>query len=111
MLKIKKKVSADSITDLEDVYNLKAALNRRGYYEEPDYGITPYADKELFEAIESFQEDNDLKRDGVVNPDGETLKALNELPEVRSPSIWCPNCGGPHGGSKGDLCPSCDSKK
>lgn len=111
MVDIKRTVSADSITEPKDIISLKKELSRKGYYKEPDYGITPYADKELFSAIRSYQKDKNLKVDGIVRPDGETINSLNNnQPDARSPTTWCPKCGGAHGGSKGDLCPSCDAK-
>jgi len=66
----------------------------------------------MFSAIEKFQKDRKIKVDGIVNPKGETEKAINEELKVsaRSPIVRCTVCGGPHGGSKGDLCPQCDSK-
>jgi rubrerythrin len=32
-----------------------------------------------------------------------------DIPE-KSPTFWCTVCGAPHGGSMGDLCPSCHIK-
>ena len=114
MIEIKKTVGSDYRVALDDVYNVKSALNTLGYYKKPEYGITPYPDEKMFNAIKSFQKDEDLKVDGVMKPNGETIEALNKRisddPGVRSPTIWCPKCGGPHGGSKGDLCPDCTDK-
>ncbi len=114
MIKIKSKVSRDSNVNLNDVSELKNSLIKQGYYNIPEYGLTPYPDRELFDAIKAFQRDHQLKVDGIVNPDGETIWALNNFvedePMVRSPTMWCPKCGGPHGGSKGSLCPYCAAK-
>ncbi len=104
--------SNDASMQEEDIFTVKSALNRLGYYPEPEYGITPYADRNIFDSIELFQKDNNLKKDAIVNPDGETLREINKRMEeaARSPTLWCTICGGPHGGSKGDICPSCHSK-
>lgn len=120
MLKIKNTLRRDSaIAEQSDVLQIKGALSRIGYYNIPAYGLTPYPDIAMFDAVKAFQKDNGLKQDGIITPKGETLSALNDhtkhryekdKPGVSSPTIWCPQCGGPHGGSKGNLCPDCDSK-
>lgn len=95
---------------------IKKALWKAGYYELPTYGLTPYPDEAIFSSIKAYQKDSGLKVDGIIKPNGETIKSLNkdeeddEDPGVRSPTMRCPECGGPHGGSKGDLCPDCDAK-
>lgn len=115
MIRIKNAIKKDSgSVDLDDVFNIKNALKRSGHYEEPDYGITPYPDKELFSAIKRFQKDKDLKIDGIINPDGETIQALKLFDGSsdigNAPIQRCPTCGAPHGGSMGDLCPDCTVK-
>ena len=116
MILLKQPLRKDSPANTDDVLKVKTALIKTGYYSIPDYGLTPYPDKALFDAIKSYQKDVDLKVDGIINPHGETITLLSkeaeeeESPGVRSPTIRCPQCGGPHGGSKGDLCPDCDAK-
>jgi peptidoglycan hydrolase-like protein with peptidoglycan-binding domain len=95
----------------KDVHKIKTTLNKLGYYEMPDYGITPYPDARMFDGIKSFQKVEKLKVDGIIKPKGETIVALNkkvplDLPEVRGPTFWCV-CGAPHGGVFGDLCKDC----
>lgn len=114
-INIKKPLRQNSIANTDDVFKIKQALLQTGHYEIPSYGLTPYPDRELFSAIKGFQKDEGLTVDGIVNPDGETLHALRrnlnrDLPS-NSPTFWCTHCGGPHGGSKGGLCPWCDMKK
>lgn len=116
MIKIQKTIGEEYIVEPKDVEKVKRALNRAGHYEVPDYGITPYPDRKLFEGIRSFQKDHRLRVDGVMKPDGETVTALNaklsyDLPFVKGPTLRCPECGAPHGGSKGDLCPDCHIKQ
>lgn len=64
--------------DPDDVLKMKQALNSLGYYEVPSYGMTPYPDEPLFEAIEAFQKTHGLSRDGIMKPDGETEIAVIE---------------------------------
>ena len=110
---IKKAVRADN-RDLnpDDILAVKRGLNLVGYYEKPSYGITEYPDAEIFKSIKAYQKDRKLKIDGIINPDGETIRQINKdvRISVRTPTMWCSNCGGPHGGSKGSLCPDCAGK-
>jgi len=76
-------VSRSHRLDLDDVLKTKKALQDRGYYEEPDYGMTPYSDERMFDGIRAFQKDNGLRVDGVMHPDGETVQAMNKV--TRSP--------------------------
>ncbi|MEQ8667058.1 MAG: peptidoglycan-binding domain-containing protein [Rhodospirillales bacterium] len=71
--------------DLDDVRRVKKALRYTGYFETPSYGLTDYPDEPLFNAIEMFQSDNDLRRDGVMKPDGETAKTLGRVLGQREP--------------------------
>lgn len=77
MIKMYGTLGRDYKVSMDDVYNVKTALNRMGYYDAPDYGITGYPDDSLFEAIRSFQRRENLTVDGVMRPDGETNVALN----------------------------------
>ncbi len=113
-IKLEKSIGPNySDMELKDVLNVKMGLNRVGYYEEPKYGLTPYPDDQLFKSIKNYQEENDLKIDGIMRPDGETIRSLNKTIKNiagRSPIIRCTVCGGPHGGSQGDICPDCSVK-
>lgn len=95
----------------DDVLQVKKSLNALGYYKEPKYGITEFADESMFSAIKKFQKKNDLKIDGILKPNGETQDKLSdELKNklgARSPTLWCINCGGPHAGTYGDVCRWC----
>jgi len=113
MLRIQQTIRQNSNAIKEqDVINVKQALNETGHYETPDYGLTPYPDRQLFDAIKSFQGDKNLNVDGIMKPDGETIKSLNddlkETPEELT--FRCKECGAHHGGSKGDICPDCNEK-
>lgn len=114
MIKLNKTLGENYTNDLDDVRNVKNALNRIGHYDVPDYGLTKYPDKKLFDGIRDFQKKENLSIDGTMKPYGETLVALNKKitddPGVKSPTMRCKECGGWHGGSQGDLCPLCASK-
>lgn len=113
-IRIKSTLRQNGRNNPDDVLVLKQALHRAGYYDIPEYGLTPYPDTKLFEGIKNFQKKNDLKVDGVVNPEGETILQLNKyrhsILSARTPTLRCTECGGPHGGSAGDMCPDCDKK-
>jgi|GEM_PF-3521073 murein DD-endopeptidase MepM/ murein hydrolase activator NlpD len=64
--------------DPDDVLKMKQILKTLGFYEVPTYGMTPYPDEPLFEAIEAFQKTHGLSRDGIMKLDGETEIAVNE---------------------------------
>ena len=83
-LKLNKEVS-EHTSDIEpiDVLSVKNRLKNLGYYKEPEWGITNFTDNQMFDGIRNFQENNGLKVDGVMKPDGETEKKLNEIIERR----------------------------
>lgn len=71
-------VRPDASVDLDDTLRTKSALERLGYYERPDWGLTPWVDSRMMEGIRGFQRDHDLRIDGVIEPDGETARALDD---------------------------------
>ncbi len=76
MLRISNIISSNSAARGRDVLKIKDALRSRGYYDLPDYGITPYTDEALFDGIKQYQKDKGLKVDGIIKPDGETMQTL-----------------------------------
>lgn len=71
-----------------DVENVKRNFAAEGRYKRPvENGII---DQELDDAITSFQRDNELKVDGIMNPGGETeatlVSSLMNIPNVKPPS-------------------------
>lgn len=69
--------------DPNDTSNTKIALRELGYFETPSFGITPYPDSAMFQGIEEFQDDFDLRKDGLINPKGETEQKLNEIIDLK----------------------------
>ena len=77
--RLKRTLGRSYKVDLDDTRRTKQALQRLGHFETPRYGLTDYPDEPLFEAIEKFQSDHDLRRDGIMRPDGETARRLGEI--------------------------------
>ncbi len=71
-------ISPFTDTQPDDVLKTKSALAQTGHYEVPDFGITPYPDTPMIEGIKKFQQDNGLKVDGVMKPQGPTETALGQ---------------------------------
>ena len=75
--RLKSTIGRSYRVDPDDTRRTKKTLRELGYYETPSYGITPYPDERLFDAIRSYQRRNNLRNDGVIEPDGPTLQHLN----------------------------------
>lgn len=60
--------------------------------------MTPYPDQALFDGIKDYQRQNGLQVDGIMLPDGETERHMLENLAAKSPTLWCKECKGPHGG-------------
>jgi peptidoglycan hydrolase-like protein with peptidoglycan-binding domain len=76
---LKGTVSRTTRVDPDDTRGAKEALLRLGYFKTPSWGLTQYPDEPLFAAIEDFQRDHDLYRDGIMRPDGETAMRLGQV--------------------------------
>ena len=74
---LKSTVSRSHRLELDDVLKTKEALHGLGYYEVPDYGMTPYSDEQMFDALKQLQHDNGLTVDGVMHPCRETDQTLS----------------------------------
>ena len=77
-LKIRNAIGWNYNVTLEDVLETKKRLKKIGHYEVPDYGLTPYPDRALFDGIKGFQKNAGLKIDGIMKPGGPTERTLNE---------------------------------
>lgn len=92
----------------EDVVKIRKVLKELGYKD--DNSDLKFMDRTLLDNIKKFQKDNDLKSDGLIFPEGPTeTKLLKRM--ANSPVIRCLACGAPHGGVRGNLCPSCYDKQ
>lgn len=98
---LKKTLGRSYNVDLDDVANVKRALNRLGYYAVPRYGMTRYPDEPMFNGIESFQSRYRLLRDGVMKPGGETAMTLGAVLAANEP----PSEGGEDEGGNEDTSP------
>jgi hypothetical protein len=79
LLHLKDRVGKDNSVEPEDTLKTKAALKAINYYNEPDYGMTPYPDVPMFKGIGEFQTDNKLYFDEIMNPGGEPETAINKV--------------------------------
>ena len=78
MFKLKNTIGSSSFVDAYDVKNTKSILRDWGYYPR-DKDIHGFTDNELFDGIKKFQSANNLKIDGIMQPNGETEKKMSEL--------------------------------
>ena len=60
MFDLNETVSRKNKTKLEDTANIKTALSVLGYYDDTETGLSPYADDQLFQSVQLFQEDKCL---------------------------------------------------
>jgi len=75
--KLKRPIGVDTTMEEDDVLLTKRALGALGHIKVPKGGLTPYPDMGMIEGLEAFQRENSLRADGVMNPDGTTIKRLN----------------------------------
>ncbi len=79
---LKKPLAENSNADFEDVVNTKSILGELGFYQphkeigETKSEVSKYPNKNLFDAIEKYQEDKGLMVDRVMKPEGETEKSI-----------------------------------
>jgi len=83
-------IDRNSNMNLEDVRRVKQALVKIGIMEIPEYGLTPYPDQLMFDGIEDFQSRRGLQVDGVMKPDGPTLRRMNETLNARRKKVGQP---------------------
>lgn len=70
--------------DPADIAGVKAALTDLGFYKSP-WGIDAVADQTMVDGVRAFQRANGLVEDGVMQPDGPTLRAMNDRLAERAP--------------------------
>ncbi len=106
---LNKTLARDSRADPQDVLDVKEFLQNAKFYKVPSYGLTPYPDEHLFEAIKNYQINKRLKVDGVMNIDGETQNQMRidkeelappkkMIPGTNIPDEGIPEQGWPEGG-------------
>jgi len=79
ILKLQKDLAANVNTNPQDVFAAKAFLQDQGHYTAPEWGLSEFPDRALFDAIKAFQKSNGLRVDGVMNPEGETEAATQSI--------------------------------
>lgn len=70
------RISENAAAHSQDVLATKALLQQHGLYKTPDWGVSAYPDRALFEAIRAFQKSQGLRVDGIMKPQGETEAAM-----------------------------------
>ena len=83
-LRLRNIIGRSYSVDPDDTRNTKIALRDLGYFKTPSFGITPYPDEYMFEGIEDFQDDFDLRKDGLMKPNGETMQKMNEVLDLKA---------------------------
>ncbi len=78
-LRLSNTLHPDAGNGPDDTLAAKRVLSQLGYYEVPGYGLTPYPDQAMFDAIRNFQRDIGLRDDGVIKPYDATETLLNEV--------------------------------
>lgn len=78
MFRLKKPVVMNFTSNSDDILNTKKALSKTGHYTSPEYGLTPDPDNTLYDGLKKFQQQNRLKIDGAMNPEGPTAKKLGQ---------------------------------
>ncbi len=78
-LRLSNTLHPDAGNGPDDTLAAKRVLAQLGYYEVPDYDLTPYPDYPMFDAIRNFQRDIGLRDDGVIKPYSQTETLLNEV--------------------------------
>ena len=76
MFSLKQTIDPSVTADEEDVFNTKTALARLGYFKGP---IDTIATHGMIDGVRAFQANNGLTQDGVMKPDGPTIKKMNAV--------------------------------
>ncbi len=81
-LKLARPLAENTNADHDDVLVAKHYLRDMGFYEAPEWGVTEFPDRALFDAIRAFQSASGLKVDGVMKPEGESEGAIRKIHTV-----------------------------
>jgi hypothetical protein len=71
-------ISQSSNIKPDDVLKTKNALAQIGHYEVPSFGITDTPDMGMINGLKDFQQNNGLKVDGIMKPNGPTESKIGE---------------------------------
>lgn len=76
-LQLDDNVSSSYSTE-NDVARVKYGLSQLNYYKEPkNLGMSTIPDSQMFDSVKKYQKDKGLHVDGVLKPQGETIKSIN----------------------------------
>lgn len=77
LLNLSESVGATAPNHRRDVAKVESLMDQAGYLDlQQTDGPTGFYGECLKQAVKNFQKDNGLKKDGTVNPNGETVKAI-----------------------------------
>ncbi|MEP0336912.1 MAG: peptidoglycan-binding domain-containing protein [Alphaproteobacteria bacterium] len=94
MFSLKRPIAPNITADGDDVFNMKAALRKIGFYRGP---ADPIADHEMIRGIKNLQAATGLAVDGVVKPNGPTALLLAKLLSANDGDADNPISGTPPG--------------
>lgn len=94
---LKQTLGSSYDTNPDDVWITKHNLQKAGFYQQPEHGMTEFPDNQLIDAVKQYQSENGLRIDGVMKPGGETERHMLDNYETAM-AYWCKICQGPHGG-------------
>lgn len=84
--KLSSSVGVAAPNNRRDVAKVEALMTETGNLDlHQTDGVTGYYGERLKQAIEGFQKDNGLKKDGLINPRGETMRMLSQSLEGNAP--------------------------
>lgn len=78
LFRVRREVSRNANADANDAIAVKRALRMLDFYQEPEWGLSPWPDEPMFQGIQRFQIDTGLDPDGVITPGGPTERALDD---------------------------------
>jgi len=79
ILKLRHALAANANANPQDVLAAKTFLQDQGFYHSPDWGLSQFPDRAMFDGLKAFQKSNGLRVDGVMNPGGESEAATQRL--------------------------------
>jgi len=79
ILKLRQALAANANANPQDVLAAKTFLQDQGFYHSPDWGLSQFPDRAMFDGLKAFQKSNGLRVDGVMNPGGESEATTQRL--------------------------------
>lgn len=80
-------VSRNASVDGNDTLGVKQALATLGFYDVPEWGLSPWPDEPMFQGITAFQTESGLRADGIITPAGPTEQTLGDRLRARDEAL------------------------